>query len=459
MNPFKRIRDFARELMGQPVKEDTLRAAAEKHFGKSRSKSPERVDATRFLEDTRIPPVEAKADLTPRIVPPSWSPGPQSPPAEGAEARGLPPLPEPVAIPARMWLAGAIGALLAPRAAGAMLTAPLRWKQQQDTDAQRHWQQQVQMLLKQLELELKAREVGAKEISAKADVARADAYAKDVDNRGQLIPTRVAEMEARTQKLISDTLVNQFRIQRDQADILSNLYLRAGDPRVGADERGVLLTFADDYARRVGLDPVAARATAGVEPPALAPAQERALAEAENLESLAELNRARQDETESAAELNRARAEYTRTQTRYYEARTAQLPKELELEEKRVQAALMSASAALKNADTNARQLALDGLVESFDAVNTRIIRYQKEIDGINDYLRELGRQVPAQEVREAGPNGEIIVRRTPDWSRAPAEVIDARNKALRTREQLRQNIGRLQNRAGAIQQEIERFR
>lgn len=459
MNPFKRIRDFARELMGQPVKEDTIRAAAEKYFGKSRSKSPERVDAMRFLEETRIPPVEAKVDLTPRLATPPRRLTTQSPPAEGAGVVSLPPLPEPVEIPDRMWLAGAIGALLAPRAAGAMLAAPLRWKQQQDTDAQRNWQQQVQLLLKQLELGLKAREVGAKETTAEADVIRADAYAQDVENRGQLIPTRVAEMEARTQKLISDTLVNQFRIQRDQADILSNLYLRAGDPRVSEDERGVLLAFADDYARRVGLDPAEARATAGVEPPGLSPAQERARAEAENLESLAELNRARQEETETAAELNRARAEYTRTQTRYYEARIAQLPKELELEEKRVQAALMSASAALKNADTNARQLALDGLVESFDAVNTRIIRYQKEIDGINDYLRELERQVPAQETREAGPNGEILVRRTPDWSRAPAEVIDARNKAIRTREQLRQNIGRLQNRAGAIQQEIEKFK
>lgn len=182
------------------------------------------------------------------------------------------------------------------------------------------------------------------------------------------------------------------------------------------------------------------------------PEQRRTLAEAEHLESLAQLNRAREEETRASAEL-------IRTRTRYYIARIEQLPKELELEEKRVQAALMSASAALKNADTNARQLGLDALVESFNAVNNRLIRYQRELENLDAFIRELERQVPYIETRQVGPNGEVIITRQPDWSRAPREVSEALKHALRLRQQLQNNIRKLQNEAARLQKEIEKFR
>lgn len=265
--------------------------------------------------------LEPKADLSPRLATP-----PVSPDVSHADMLSLPPPPEPVAIPERMWLAGAIGALLAPRAAGAMLTAPVRWKLQQDADALRSWNAAADKLLKQLEVQ-------AKLMTAGAEQTRADAYAQGVQQQGALIPYRADLMSAQADaqrmnalRSLSEILMQQHRLNREQAETLSELYLRAGDPRVGLNERRKLLQYADDYARSIGADitpdtvrayapslqlPEAARSTGGDDDTIrtgenaratevdLSPAQQKTLADARASEALAELQAERQ-ETERA---------------------------------------------------------------------------------------------------------------------------------------------------------------
>lgn len=254
-------------------------------------------------------PTDAKVDLSPRLSVPSDTGATDN--KERSLARfPLPEPPQPVAIPEKMWTAGLIGALIAPRHAGQFLSAPLLWQQREETKRQTEWQKQVDLLFKQLELAMKGEELNLRRLQAESDAVRAGAYAKSVED---LAPVRESQVElnrARAMKAMSDTLMSQYKLTQEQADTLANLYLRAGDPRASLEERRVLLRLAEDYGRQLNpeLFPETVRAmfpslelpeTPSEREITLSPAQERALADAKASEALASLQ-AERTKTEQA---------------------------------------------------------------------------------------------------------------------------------------------------------------
>lgn len=244
-------------------------------------------------------PTDAKIDLSPRLsIPPMPSEAPQDKQTVGQFA--IPEPPKPVEIPDKMWTAGLIGALIAPRHAGQFLSAPLLWQQREETKRQTEWQKQIDLLFKQLELAMKGEELNIRRLQAESDAVRAGAYAKSVEDLAPVRESQVDLNRARAMKAMSDTLMAQYKLSKDQADTLANLYLRAGDPRASLEERKVLLRLAEDYGRQLNpeLFPETVRTmfpslelpeTPSEREITLSPAQERALADAKASEALAGL--------------------------------------------------------------------------------------------------------------------------------------------------------------------------
>lgn len=534
MNPFQKIHQFARELIGKPISEESIRQAAHRAFGKQYSGKRRSKGADPFgivwegmRKNKTSPALKANATPHPSVPnvetkkPPTDTVSTDLPkPPRLPKPTELPEPPEPVQIPEKMWVAGALGALLAPRAAGAMLSAPVAWKQREDARQQLNWQKQVDMLFKQLDYLLKAHQLNIASENATTDRLRALFYGQYVGQLGQRLPYQNAKDWAAALEDIAHAFHQVTKIPMETLQQYAELVLKAGDPRVDIPERIKLLAAADQFFRSHGFllnpqglkqmfpflnlpeipivtpipgatpPPTGAPTTTGTPPatggtsPSLgapsaegkpeggqvdvidlgspknpaptgggqpqvtspySPAQRRALAEEEYLKS--------------QVEVNREREEYLRQMANYYKVRTELLPQEVKAELERARAAMIAALASQKNADTNERELGLEALKESFNAINHRITQYQREIDNIDAFIRELGKQVPQVETRQVGPNGEVIIARQPDWSRAPRDVLEARDRSLRYRQQLQDSISKLQNQAAQLQQKMAEFR
>ena len=228
----------------------------------------------------------------------------------------LPSPPAPVQVPESMVLASALGALLAPRAAAQLLSAPALYQQRVHQQRQQQYQQQLDTLLKQLQIE-------AQREAARAQQRRADAYAKSIEIEERLLPARerlmqsqAKQAEATAQQRLADILTQQYRLAQADAELLGDLYAKAGDPRVSPQNRALLLQYADNYAKQLGIQ-VDREALKAIAPTIeLSPAQQAELARAAETQAQTELTRERA-ETERARrplELKLLNAELLKTQ-------------------------------------------------------------------------------------------------------------------------------------------------
>ena len=228
----------------------------------------------------------------------------------------LPSPPAPVQVPESMVLASALGALLAPRAAAQLLSAPALYQQRVNQQRQQQYQQQLDTLLKQLQIE-------AQREAARAQQRRADAYAKSIEIEERLLPAReqlmqsqAKQAEATAQQRLADILTQQYRLAQADAELLADLYAKAGDPRVSPQNRALLLQYADNYAKQLGVEVDRDRLRAAAPDIELSPAQQTELARAAETQAQTELTRERA-ETERARrplELKLLNADLLKTQ-------------------------------------------------------------------------------------------------------------------------------------------------
>jgi hypothetical protein len=155
----------------------------------------------------------------------------------------------------KMLLASAIGALLAPRAAGVMLSAPYRWAERENLKAQQAYMQALDRALKLAQIGVESRRAEAPitvaqiESETRRSLAEAQAEA-DREER----EARTRKLQAEAEQIATATEKSRQKLPLEISTSIANLLLRAGDERLSPEERGQLLGYARYLLKEYGVD-------------------------------------------------------------------------------------------------------------------------------------------------------------------------------------------------------------
>lgn len=151
----------------------------------------------------------------------------------------------------RALLASALAALFAPRAAGQLLIAPYQWAERENLKRARQYESELnrQLRLAQIDAErLKAQTpIVVEQMRSAERRAEREAEAPKVE-------AETEKVRAETQRIQADTQRALQRLPLDVSRDITNLLLKAGDEKVGADERREILAYARYLMRQYGVD-------------------------------------------------------------------------------------------------------------------------------------------------------------------------------------------------------------
>ncbi|MCX7924396.1 MAG: hypothetical protein N2554_01135 [Fimbriimonadales bacterium] len=206
--------------------------------------------------------------------------------------------PAPVSPDERAILASLIAAALAPRAAGVLLPAPFQWAERENRRRMQQYESELNRQLKEAQLQverLKAR------TPIEVEQIREAGRAAERTQQQPKIDAEVGKIQAETQNLQQRTEQAAQRLPVEISLRIADLLQRAGDEKVGAEERRMMIGYARYLMQQYGVDlkdflpaetqasPAQARAAA--QAVGEAAQAEQALASAERMREEAETER------------------------------------------------------------------------------------------------------------------------------------------------------------------------
>lgn len=332
-------------------------------------------------------------NFSPKAKLPSWQaaalsllPTPKAKP----NPLSMPEPPAPVEPDERALLASALAALVAPRAAGQLLIAPFQWAERENRRRAQQYESELNRQLRLAQIETERRKA---ETPILVEQIREAGRAEERKQQAPKVAAEVSKIEAETEATRQRTDQAAQRLPVEIAGRIAALLERAGDEKVGAEERRMMIGYAKYLMHEYGVDlkdflPAETQAS---------PAQARAAAQA----------------VSEAAQAEQALAT---AQQRREEAETERQERPLKLEERRARIELITAQALTERMQP--------------ELLRARINEIQANIaqgwQGLQLRAQSLANAVRSQNWRQARDTFEGISKSRAFWERQAQELEKA---------------------------------